>query len=66
MNNKKLINSPRDRELLFRLQRLHDRLNTSNSTNDKVQVLKDFLVSDKELQELVSMMYNPYMQYGVT
>ena len=66
MNNKKLINSPRDRELLFRLQRLHDRLNTSNSTNDKVQVLKDFLSSDKELQELVSMMYNPYMQYGVT
>ena len=66
MNNKKLINTPRDRELLFRLQRLHDRLNTSNSTNDKVQVLKDFLTTDKELQELVSMMYNPYMQYGVT
>jgi len=66
MNNLKLINTPKDRELLYRLQRLHERLNTSNSTNDKVQVLKDFLASDKELQELVSMMYNPYMQYGVT
>ena len=66
MNNLKLINTPRDRELLHNLNRLHERLNASNSTNDKVQVLKDFLTPDKELQELVSIMYNPYMQFGVT
>ena len=65
MNNLKLINTPRDRELLHNLNRLHERLNASNSTNDKVQVLKDFLTPDKELQELVSIMYNPYMQFGV-
>ena len=66
MNNLKLINTPRDRELLFRLQQLHDRLNKTNSTNDKKVVLKDSMENDDELQKLVSMIYNPYFQYGVT
>ena len=66
MNNLRLINTPRDRELLFNLNRLHNHLNATTSTNDKVQVLKDYLVPDTELQKLVSMMYNSYMQFGVT
>ena len=66
MNNRRLVNTPRDRELLHNLQILHERLNATTSTNDKVQVLKDYLVPDTELQKLVSMMYNSYMQFGVT
>lgn len=66
MNNRRLVNTPRDRELLFNLNRLHDRLNATTSTNDKVQVLKDYLIPDTELQKLVSVTYNSYMQFGVT
>ena len=66
MNNRRLVNTPRDRELLHNLQILHERLNATTSTNDKVQVLKDYLVPNTELQKLVSMMYNSYMQFGVT
>ena len=66
MNNLRLVNTPRDRELLHNLQILHERLNATTSTNDKVQVLKDYLVPNTELQKLVSMMYNSYMQFGVT
>lgn len=52
-------------ETLYKLQDLVNRLNATNSSNDKLDVLKLYS-DDKDIQKILLYIYSPYMQYGVT
>ena len=52
-------------ETLYKLQDLVNRLNATNSSNDKLDVLKLYS-DDKDIQKLLLYIYSPYKQYGVT
>ena len=52
-------------ETLYKLQDLVNRLNATNSSNDKLDVLKLYS-DDADIQKLLLYIYSPYKQYGVT
>jgi len=47
------------------LQKLVDELNSSNSTNDKIDVLKTYK-DDVHIKKLLYMIYNPFYQFYIT
>jgi DNA ligase-1 len=51
--------------ILEKLNTLVEKLNASNSTNDKVEVLKTYKL-DKEVQDMLVMIYSPYVHFGVS
>ena len=51
--------------ILEKLTNLVWLLNESNSTNDKVEVLKTYKL-DKEVQDMLVMIYSPYIHFGVS
>ena len=51
--------------ILEKLNTLVEKLNASNSTNDKVEVLKTYKL-DKEVQDMLVMVYSPYVHFGVS
>ena len=52
-------------ETLYKLQDLVNRLNATNSSNDKLDVLKLYS-DDTDIQKMLLYIYSPYKQYGVT
>lgn len=52
-------------ELLYKTQDLVNRLNATNSSNDKLDILKQY-ANDEDIKELLLYVYSPYKQYGVT
>ena len=52
-------------ETLYKLQDLVNRLNATNSSNDKLDVLKLYS-DDTDIQKILLYVYSPYKQYGVT
>lgn len=43
-----------------------NKMNESTSTNDKVDLIKDYIYKHKEIQKLLYYTYNNFMQYNVT
>jgi len=52
-------------DILYRTQDLVNRLNATNSSNDKLDVL-ELYSDDKVVKQLLLYVYSPYKQYGVT
>ena len=50
--------------ILDKLQQLVDELNTTNKTNDKIEVLKKYN-NDEEVKNILVRIYSPYIHYGV-
>ena len=51
--------------MLDRLQEFVNRSNASNSNNDKLNVIRDF-ISDQEVLDALRYVYSPFKQYYVT
>jgi DNA ligase-1 len=59
------MNKSKEIKILNDLKDLVDNLKESNSTNDKVEVLKS-IKDNEDLKKLLVYMYNPYFKYYVT
>ena len=50
--------------ILEKLKQLVDKLNTTNKTNDKIEVLKKYN-NDEEVKNMLVRIYSPYIHFGV-